>query len=214
MPTLPAFKGNFSVGFKDLKTPTHLSRLYYPWLPSKWKYSKGYGDFLNLPLIIISLIIYPILSFTSTRSTSKLSLATHKFPVVVFSHGLGGMRTTYSQLCGNLASRGFIVISVEHGDGSACFTTNGNVKYLRPRKEDLRDDEGTQEYLLRLRRKQVDQRRDEVVEWVKIAKDLNEGRLEQFIEKDGCEEFRGRLDFENIVMVGHSFGYLLVVLTV
>ena len=36
------------------------------------------------------------------------------FPVVVFSHGLGAMRTTYSGICCDLASHGYVVASVEH----------------------------------------------------------------------------------------------------
>ena len=40
------------------------------------------------------------------------------FPVVVFSHGLGGFRTTYSQYCGDLASHGSVVFAIESRDGS------------------------------------------------------------------------------------------------
>lgn len=36
------------------------------------------------------------------------------FPVLVFSHGLGGMRTTNSGLVCDLTSHGYIVASVEH----------------------------------------------------------------------------------------------------
>lgn len=44
------------------------------------------------------------------------------FPLMMFSHGLGGSRTAYSSLCGEFASYGFIVCAIEHRDGSGART--------------------------------------------------------------------------------------------
>jgi platelet-activating factor acetylhydrolase len=46
-----------------------------------------------------------------------------KFPLVIFSHGLAGTRTTYSQYCSALASEGYVVLSIEHKDGSGPLVT-------------------------------------------------------------------------------------------
>ncbi|EFJ50670.1 hypothetical protein VOLCADRAFT_120568 [Volvox carteri f. nagariensis] len=40
-------------------------------------------------------------------------------PVVVFSHGLAGTRNAYSSICIELASQGYVVVALEHSDGSA-----------------------------------------------------------------------------------------------
>lgn len=45
----------------------------------------------------------------------RLSTSEEKtFPVIVYSHGLGAMRTVYSGICCDLASHGYVVASVEH----------------------------------------------------------------------------------------------------
>ncbi len=38
--------------------------------------------------------------------------------MIIFSHGLAGTITTYSQYCRALASEGYLVLAIEHRDGS------------------------------------------------------------------------------------------------
>lgn len=42
-----------------------------------------------------------------------------RWPVMMFSHGLGGSRNAYSHICGSLASHGVVVVAPDHRDGSS-----------------------------------------------------------------------------------------------
>lgn len=42
-----------------------------------------------------------------------------RWPVTVFSHGLAGSRNMYSYICGDMASKGMVVIALDHRDGSS-----------------------------------------------------------------------------------------------
>lgn len=228
MPSSPEYRGHFKVGFVDIESPqvSHvkaglLTRIYYPsnevatpkrmgnWLPNNWLYSKGYGGFIGISTWLISLVIYPVLCLTRTPALPHLKIAgKDKFPVVFFSHGLGGMRTTYSQTLGNLASRGFIVVAMEHADGSACITARNlkEIEYYRPLKEHLDDPDF--QYLTIKRREQIEQRTDETVQTFAFIKELNSGKAEVLdsIGKDFLPQLIGKFDFDNAVMIGHSFG--------
>ncbi|KAL8676026.1 MAG: hypothetical protein Q9186_007412, partial [Xanthomendoza sp. 1 TL-2023] len=65
-----------------------------------------------------------ILSYTTipTIRNAKILQAptrTKRWPVMVFSHGLGGTKNAYSHLLGSLSSHGVVVIASDHRDGSA-----------------------------------------------------------------------------------------------
>lgn len=80
--------------------------------------------FLNAPLLDTA--TPPGDAHTSTDTHSRTSTDAHShtapvsFPALVFSHGLGGSFFSYSAICCDIASHGYIVAAPEHKDGSAC----------------------------------------------------------------------------------------------
>lgn len=209
-----------------------LASLFYPtdmvsqpraeWLPGPSKYyAMGYGDFIKMPQFITRNIFAGLMgsvSMPAIKSSVNTPLPkafdpADRLPLVVFSHGLGGNQTTYSTFVGTLASRGFVCLSVEHRDQSASVSAkNGyqhTVHYLRPENGDKKPDETNDEYLRRLRETQVKKRVEEVKEGVELLKKLDAGLIgaDDFIfGHETIPQLKGRLDIDNMIMAGHSFG--------
>ena len=61
---------------------------------------------------------FPV-SSQGTAIADALPLKGRKFPLVVMSHGYGGWNTQFSNLAEHIASRGYVVASIDHGDMTA-----------------------------------------------------------------------------------------------
>jgi platelet-activating factor acetylhydrolase len=58
-------------------------------------------------------------SFCAEQNARLLDAPVGKrWPVLFFSHGVGCSRLMYSQICGELASHGYLVVAIEHRDGA------------------------------------------------------------------------------------------------
>ncbi|KAH9257885.1 hypothetical protein BASA81_003904 [Batrachochytrium salamandrivorans] len=97
----------------------------------------GASEFSRTPYLLMKLVlegsIHPLAE--ANRLPLQIPLDSKKHPVVLFSHGLGGSAETYTKQCSDLASSGYVVIALEHEDGSGAHAKRENgevVAYIRP----------------------------------------------------------------------------------
>lgn len=147
----------------------------------------------------------PILPVQDDREEGRL-------PVVIFSHGLWACRTTYSALCCDIASHGYIVVAPEHLDGSANMASyadqNGKRKWLQNSFASIPVDQIT----MRDRTKQLRQRVLEVRKVLDVLESLDRGLLTQNANTINGKAaldvsmLQARLDLHFVAVAGHSFG--------
>ncbi|CAG2114664.1 unnamed protein product, partial [Medioppia subpectinata] len=232
---LPLPSGPYpNIGFVDIMTGSDkndgiLVRVLYPALDqttdirtrvkewAKWtphdNYKAGYLKVVKLPDPLVRLVtslstdyFIPIL-----ENVDPLRPEGHEFPIIVFSHGLSSCRTTYSSVCTELASHGFIVFVVEHRDESAVTTfypsSDGSFKWLPYRHVKLYDND------LPIRREQLDLRVTEIKRVIDIINDIQNGNKIQNVLKSEfkMDQLSGLLDLNKIILMGHSFGSSTVI---
>lgn len=138
-----------------------------------------------------------------------------EFPVIIFSHGMASARTSYTQYCGEMASRGNIVVAIEHRDGSgpgSLMLNNGTSKGVFHIGEDQLDPKPDTPKLKEL---QLGMRQAEVEETVKVLRRINEGeglsifRANPRGEGEVLTEWTHRLNLDRIAIAGHSYGATL-----
>ncbi|XP_048413882.1 platelet-activating factor acetylhydrolase 2, cytoplasmic-like [Stegostoma tigrinum] len=256
---LPSAKGPHNVGCTDVMIDNSRQgsffRLYYPceasgevkhplWIPH-YEYCRGLADYLNrdkrwcAPLLNMAFGYYEV-----PVGWDAPFKAAEKYPLIIFSHGLGAFRTVYSAVCIELASQGFIVAAVEHRDESACTTF-----FLKSPVEDLEPSTGAttavqqplegsgiplasppemdKEWLpfrkldtanedFAFRNKQMCQRVEECSRALDVLTDINNGKL----IKNGLpghldvSVMKDCIDLKRVAVMGHSFGGCTSILAV
>ncbi|XP_048203618.1 platelet-activating factor acetylhydrolase isoform X2 [Perognathus longimembris pacificus] len=227
---IPEGHGPYSVGCTDLMVgytnESTFLRLYYPsqvhnhpdtiWIPNR-QYFGGLTKFLGTKEFVGTLLWY---IYGSTKVSAKWNAPLRtgeKYPLIVFSHGLGAFRTIYAAIGVDLASHGFIVAAVEHRDGSASATYYfedqpaaelGNKTWLYFKT--MTWEEGKT-----LRKKQVQQRAQECSRALSLLLDMDQGKPvknELGLDFD-VGQLKDSIDRNKIAAIGHSFGGATIIQT-
>ncbi|KAK4505203.1 hypothetical protein PRZ48_003166 [Zasmidium cellare] len=141
-----------------------------------------------------------------------------QFPVVVLSHGDISSRTDYTAYCGELASRGIVVATIEHRDGSCpgsvVHLPDGKKKNVMLFSADQLQPEADSDEVSNdeWRFKKLAFRDAEIEETVTVLQRLNAGQGEEILKSNYRKEgkhlgdWEKRLNFSEVVIAGHSFG--------
>lgn len=121
------------------------------------------------------------------------------WPVIVFSSGIWGSCEMYTQFCRDLASAGFIVIALEHEDGSGVFAVDGAtdkvIPYIPPPSDvDIRT---FRQPFLEAHGKEL----DALAKTIKWATSANAQGMDAAL----ADIFQSA-DSARMLLVGHSFG--------
>ncbi|CAI7880849.1 unnamed protein product [Closterium sp. NIES-54] len=149
-----------------------------------------------------------------------------RLPVVLFSHGLWSMRSTYTQFCFDLASHGYVVVAPEYTDGSACMAAEtdgeeeeeegggrgggkgGKVKWIPHERMDV----DFFEVPMEVRHRQLQQRMAALRSILTLLHQFNKGHVSDSRNAITTaarllpSSLARRLDLSHIALAGHSFG--------
>lgn len=100
---------------------------HIPWLPTPQRaHIAAYTKFVGIGSTLAEILSflprhfnYATIPVHKNATLQKPDTQDGTWPTMIFSHGLGGSRNSYSYIAGSLASHGIVVFCPEHRDGSA-----------------------------------------------------------------------------------------------
>lgn len=101
-----------------------------PWMANAIIYGRAISTYLGLPNFFLD---HLALSETPAWQDAPVASASDKYPVILFSHGWNGFAAQNTGQALELASRGFMVIAIQHTYGAVVAVfPNGEVAYNNP----------------------------------------------------------------------------------
>jgi predicted dienelactone hydrolase len=164
-----------------------------PWMNRLDVVGPAIANYLHLPSFILD---HASLIRTHSYPAAPLSAHAARYPVVIYSHGWNGFRTINTNQLEALASRGYVVVSIDHTYG-ALVTVFGDGRVVLNNPRALPQGAPAADY----------QKASETLEAI-YAADIR-FVLDQLVRLDAGEldaRFAGRLDLDRIGVFGHSTG--------
>ncbi|KAL4886607.1 platelet-activating factor acetylhydrolase, isoform II-domain-containing protein [Aspergillus karnatakaensis] len=191
----------------------------YPWIPRPVSLTgQGYARFAHVDNFIIRPIFTFVLwaiggSITIPAEVDAPLLTSEKnesFPVTVFSHGMASSRTDYTNFLGELASRGHVLVAIEHRDGSSPGSFVKPSATARPRNvlsfraSDLSDEIDDPA----MKRAQLAFRDVEISAGIELLRTINAGKpvVNTRAPITTLENWANRLNLSQLTIGGHSYG--------
>ena len=187
--------------------------------------ARARAEFMSAPPFLLS---YFSLVKTHSYPEAGFAHSGQPFPVLIFNHGFDGPTMGYTVLTEELASHGYVVVSVGHAYETPFFIgPDGQIKAFDPRNE---------EYQLRVKEGEIflDHVAQAIRDRINSTRDLKEkeaifrelfSRYPKYMEStriwaadisfvidelekmnSGTSPFAGKLDLERIGVLGHSLG--------
>ncbi len=146
----------------------------------------GFPEFLLRPTTMIK---------SNSYKGAPLSLTKDKYPVVIISHGLTGLRSLHTDLAEMLASNGYVVAAIDHTNVAAVTVfDDGEAVYLNSQVLSLGAD---REVFLSDGNKVLNVYAEDILFTINTLERININELSMF---------KDRLDLSAIGLIGHSAG--------
>ncbi|MFB4328064.1 alpha/beta hydrolase family protein [Paenibacillus sp. CR_12] len=146
---------------------------------------EGLRQAISIPPFLLGQLKYVQ---SHSEQDAELSMDQDRFPVLLFSHGLTGFRNQNTFQVEELASRGYVVVGIDHPYDAAAVVFPDQTAMLK-----LENLSGFDAYEKKSRL------------WVEDAKFVLD-QMELLNESDQKGIFSDRLDMDKVGMFGHSFG--------
>ncbi|WP_248061824.1 alpha/beta hydrolase family protein [Paenibacillus silvae] len=149
------------------------------------KYIQTYSTSLNLPDFVFDYWKY---SKTNTYENAEILPSTNPYPLILLSHGMGTSRVLHASQAENLASHGYIVVTIDHTYSTfATIFPDGRVTDYKTKM------------------KTIDERRKIGSMWTQDVQFVMD-QIEKLNSGVIKSQFEGKIDLDHIGAMGHSFG--------